>query len=78
MPEIDNKITSGNLLQVVAMLAAVIIAYATLDARSQAATQKVDDHEERIRLLEKEVLSGIARIDARLSDIERSGDVRKR
>ncbi len=70
MPDIKNQITTGNLLQIGAMLVALALAWATLDARSQAAAQQVQDHEQRLRKLETDVLAGLTRIDGRLARIE--------
>lgn len=67
---IKHQITTGNLLQIGLMLVAVAVAWATIDIRSQAATNQIADHEARIRTLERDVISGIARIEQRLIQLE--------
>lgn len=70
MPEIKHQITSGNLIQIATMLVALTVGWAAMDARGQASTSAIADHEARLRVLERDVLAGITRIEARLSRIE--------
>jgi hypothetical protein len=70
MPEIKHQITTGNLLQIGAMLAAVIVAFVAVQSQTSANAADLIDHEERIRSLEKDVLPVLARIDERLSRID--------
>lgn len=70
MPEIKSQITTGNLIQIGAMLVALAIGWAAMDARSQAATTAIADHEARIRTLERDVISGLTRIEQRLIQLE--------
>lgn len=70
MPEIKHQITSGNLIQIGVMLVALALGWAAIDARSAATATMVQDHEARLRTLERDVLSGLTRIDGRLSRIE--------
>lgn len=72
IPEYKSWITAGNVIQIGAMLVALTIGWAAMDARSQAATAALADHESRIRTLERDVISGLARIEQRLMHIERS------
>lgn len=72
MPEIKSQITTGNLIQIGAMIVALSIGWAAMDARSQAATATLSDHEARLRTLERDVISGIARIEQRLIQLERT------
>lgn len=67
----ENKITMGNVLTGVGMLAAVIIAYAKLDARqayieSEIVTieQRVDNNEVRTRALEQGAATASARYES--------------
>ena len=71
MPEIRNQITTGNLLQIGAMLVAVAMAFAVVQAQASAAADDITDHEGRIRVLESITQSQLARIDERLARIER-------
>ena len=70
MPEVKNQITSGNLIQIGVMLVALATGWAALDARSGANARAIEDHETRLRTLERDVLSGLTRIDGRLARIE--------
>ena len=72
MPEIKSQITTGNLIQIGAMLVALAIGWAAMDARSQAATTTLSDHEARLRTLERDVISGLTRIEQRLIQLERT------
>lgn len=70
LPEFKSQITVGNLIQIGAMLAALAIGWAAMDARSQAASAAIADHESRLRTLERDVISGLARIEQRLIQLE--------
>lgn len=72
MPEYRNSITLGNVLQVAAMLVALSMAWATLDAKSASAQRSLEDHEVRIRALEAQILGTLSRLDERLARIERA------
>ena len=71
MPEIRNQITTGNLLQIGAMLVAVVMAFAVVQGQASAASQDIQDHEGRIRVLESVYNNQLARIDERLARIEK-------
>lgn len=71
MPEIRNQITTGNLLQIGAMLVAVVMAFAVVQAQATASAEDIRDHEGRIRVLESVTQSQLSRIDERLARIER-------
>lgn len=71
MPEIKAQITTGNLIQIVAMIVALAVGWSALDARTVQTTTELADHEARIRSLERDVISGIARIEQRLIQLER-------
>jgi hypothetical protein len=60
------------LIKVGSIVVALALAWAALDARSQAAQQSVADHEARLRVIERDVLSSLARIEQRLVQIERA------
>lgn len=70
LPEYKSWITAGNVLQIGAVIVALSIGWAVMDARSQAATAAIADHEDRIRTLERDVISGLARIEQRLIQLE--------
>ena len=72
LPDYKSQITFGNLFQIVAMIVALAIGWSAMDARSQAATAAITDHEARLRTLERDVISGIARIEQRLIQLERT------
>lgn len=71
MPKIDPRISLGNLIQIGVLLIAVASAYTLLKSQSVTAAKTLDDHEIRLRALERDVLSGLARIETRLIQIER-------
>ena len=72
MSEMKNQITTGNLLQIGVMLVALAAGWAAMDARGQAANAALADHETRLRTLERDVISGLTRIEQRLIQLERS------
>lgn len=61
-----------DILKVGAILVGIALAWAALDARSQSALQSIVDHEARLRVIERDVLSSLARIEQRLVQIERA------
>lgn len=71
MPEIKQQITTGNLVQIGVMLVALAVGWAAMDMRGQAATATLSDHEARLRTLERDVISGLTRIEQRLIQLER-------
>lgn len=71
MPEIDRRISLGNLLTVAALLIPGLFAFATVQAATSSHAEQLRDHEARIRTIENTVTSGLARIDARLAQIEK-------
>lgn len=78
MPEIKQQITTGNLIQIGAMLAALSVGWAMMDARGQAAQKSIDDqstkiigHDARIARLERDTTDRLARIETILTRIEK-------
>lgn len=71
MPEIRNQITTGNLLQIGAMLVAVVMAFGIVQSQASASAEDIRDHEGRIRILEGVYNNQLARIDERLARIEK-------
>ena len=72
MPEFKEQITTGNMIQIVAMLIALAVSWAMLDARGQASAGRIDDHEVRLRSIEAQMLTTLTRMDGRLGEIERA------
>ena len=82
MPEFKEQITTGNVIQIVAMLIALAVSWALLialavswallDARGAASAKRIDDHEVRLRAVEAQLLTTLTRIDGRLGEIERA------
>ena len=70
MPHIENKITMGNILTIVVLMISLAVAWGSLQSQVAQAETQVDDHEARLRVLERDVVQGLARIDERLSNIE--------
>jgi hypothetical protein len=71
MPEIKQQITTGNLLQIGAMLVALSLGWAALDARGASAQKSIEDHELRLRSLERETADRLTRMEAILGRIDR-------
>jgi hypothetical protein len=72
LPEYKNQISSGQLMQIGVMLVAMAAAWTVIDTRSQASVAQIIDHEARLRSLERDVLGGLARIEQRIIQLERS------
>jgi hypothetical protein len=72
MPEYKNQISSGQLFQIGVMLVAMAAAWTVIDTRSQASVAQIIDHETRLRSLERDVLGGLARIEERLIQLEKT------
>lgn len=70
--KIDNKITLGNALTVGTLLVALAGAYAGLSHQSAANARSIEDQEARIRVVEREIASRLATIEAELRIIRRS------
>ena len=72
MSEPKTGLPSSSLIQAGTIIVGLAVGWAALDARSQAANETIKDHETRMRTLERDVLSGLARIEQRLDQIERT------
>lgn len=72
MPEFKEQITTGNLIQIGAMLVAMGTGWAMLDASVSASAGRIDDHEARLRSVEAQMLTTLTRMDGRLGEIERA------
>lgn len=70
MPQIENRISLGNILTIVALAVPAIMAWATLSAQAQQHAIELADHEARLRVIETRIGETLARIDERLSVIE--------
>ena len=70
MPEIKSQITTGNLIQIGAMIVALSVGWAMLDARGQSSTKSIDDHEIRIRRIEIEMSNRLSRMETTLERID--------
>ena len=70
MPQIENRISLGNILTIVALAVPAIMAWATLSAQVQQHAIELADHEARLRVIETRIGETLARIDERLSVIE--------
>lgn len=72
MPQIENKITMGNILTIVVLIFSIAVAWGALQTQMAQAETSITDHEARLRVLERDVVQGLSRIDERLSNMERS------
>lgn len=72
MPQIDKRISIGNIIQIATFLVIFAAAYSRISASTEAAANELLDHESRIRVIESTVATTLGRIDERLSNIERN------
>lgn len=72
MPQIENKITMGNILTIALLIFSVAVAWGALQSQVAQAETQISDHEARLRVLERDVVQGLSRIDERLSNMERT------
>lgn len=70
MPKLEARITLGNLLTMGLLIFSVAVAWGNANAQINQAQSEIADHENRIRMVERQVLEGLARIDQRLSNLE--------
>lgn len=70
MPKLENKITLGNALTIALLVFSVAVAWGTANAQIGQVEKEIEDHESRLRVLESQVLTGLARIDERLSRLD--------
>lgn len=71
MPPIENRISLGNILTIIALAVPAIMAWATLSAQAQQHAIELADHEARLRVIETRIGETLSRIDERLFAIER-------
>lgn len=71
MPELENRISLGNILTIIALAVPAIMAWATLSATASQHSVEIADHESRLRVIETRIGESLSRIDERLSAIER-------
>ena len=72
MPEIKQQITTGNLIQIGAMSVAVAIAFAVVQSNVATLAKAADDHEYRIRTMEREIAVELTKINTKLGSIEKA------
>lgn len=72
MPQIENKITMGNILTIALLIFSIAVAWGAMQSQMAQAETQISDHEARLRVLEREVVQGLARIEERLGNMERS------
>lgn len=70
MPKIEARITLGNLITIGLLIFSVAVAWGNANAQINQAQSEIADHESRLRVVERQVLEGLARIDQRLSNLE--------
>lgn len=71
MTDPKTSLPSPHIIQIMVLVIGLAASWVAMDTRSQAVADTVRDHETRMRTLEREVLSGLARIQARLDQIEK-------
>lgn len=72
MPEIENKISLGNLWSIGVTLVTVISAFVWLQAAGTQNSEDIRDHEARIRVMESTLSTRLTRMEAQLDAIERA------
>ena len=72
MPQIENKITMGNILTIALLIFSIAVAWGALQTQMAQAETSIADHEARLRVLERDVVQGLSRIEERLGNMERS------
>lgn len=70
MPHIENRISLGNILTILALAVPAIMAFATLNAQASQSAAQIADHEARLRVIETTISEKLGRIDERLTSIE--------
>ena len=65
-----SNLLSPAFFQVATILVGLAVGWAAIDGRTQSALITLEDHEARMRSLERDVLSGLARIELRLNQLE--------
>lgn len=71
MPEIDSRISLGNMITLGVLLVTGLLAFSAVQSQTTTQGEQVKDHEVRIRTLENTLTGSLARIDARLGQIEK-------
>lgn len=71
MPEIENRISLGNVITLAVLLISGLLAFSSVQGQTTTHKEKIEDHESRIRVLETTITGSLSRIDARLSQIEK-------
>ena len=72
MPSIDPRISIGHIIQIGAFVVALAVGWTYMRAAGETAASTLTDHEVRLRALEREVMTGLSRIETRLSQIDQS------
>ena len=73
MPEIDNRISFGNVLTLFVLMVSGLLAFSTVQSRTNLHAEQLRDHEARLRLVESSLAGTLARIEQRLIAIEKAG-----
>mgnify|MGYP001243247663 CR=1 FL=1 len=71
MPEIDRRISLGNLLTIAAVLVPARLAWGSMRAEATIHAAMLSDHATRLRAMETRISDALGRIDTRLSQIEK-------
>ena len=71
MPEIDNRISLGNVITLGVLLLSGTMAFTAVQGQTNAHGEEIKDHEARVRALEATLAGSLARIEQRLITIER-------
>ena len=72
MSEVKPTLPGPHLIQIGVLIFGLSGAWFAMDAKSQVAMTTLQDHEARMRTLERDVLGGLARIEQRMIQLERN------
>lgn len=72
MPEIDNRISFGNVLTLFVLMVSGVLAFSTVQGQTNLHAEQLRDHEARMRLVESSLAGTLARIEQRLTAIEKA------
>ena len=72
MPEIDNRISFGNVLTLFVLMVSGLLAFSTMQDQTDLHAEQLRDHEARMRLIESSLAGTLARIEQRLIAIEKA------
>ena len=71
MPQIENRISLGNVITIAVLMITGLLAFSSVQGQTASHARELDDHEQRLRVVENAISGGLGRIDERLTAIEK-------